>query len=140
CEDNPEGELVLGEGFIGPLDSRLWSVESSEDPTVSAVVSLSSTPDVPGMGRIKTEFSKLGFEVHAPFHASFSIGGRRSLFEKVFASTLIIDETQLPSSVTNGDGGSELPLEPLPDEIQAQVTSVAFMAPPSFPNRKVSPK
>lgn len=115
-------------------------MESSEDPTVSAVVSLKATPDVPGMGRIKTEFSKLGFEVHAPFQASFSIGGRRSLFEKVFVSTLIIDQTSLPSSVTNGDGGSELPLEPLPGEIQAQVTSVAFMPPPAFPSRLVSPK
>ncbi|MGQ0743383.1 MAG: hypothetical protein ACT4OS_03395 [Acidimicrobiales bacterium] len=108
-------------------------MENPEDPTVSAVVKVKGSPDPLALGKIKTGFSALGFEVHAPLGAMFSIGARRSVFERVFEATLSIDESSLAAAVTLADGGVDLPLAPLSDEVRVQVESVAFMPPPAFP-------
>ncbi len=115
-------------------------MENPDDPTVSAVVNVSGAPDVAAMGRIKTGFSALGFEVHAPFHTSFSIGGKRSLFEKVFDTPLTVDNTSLAASVTTVDGDLGLPLTALTDDLQSQLASVAFMPPPALPMDFAAPK
>lgn len=114
------------------------------DPNVSAVVTVKSgetgPPDIGRMGFIKQKFSGLGFEVHAPFTTNFSIGGRKSLFERIFGVTLKVDEDSLAAGVTTDSGGLDLPVDPLPDEIQVDVASVAFMPPMAFPMSASPPK
>ncbi len=92
---------------------------------------------VPGQGsavaKAKGYFTKAGFEVHAPVGASFSIGGRRSHFEEFFGQPLRVDEERPFSPVTTADGGDQLPLDPLPDDVRAMVGSISFPPPPDLP-------
>ena len=121
--------------------------EDLEDPTVSAVVTVlpkeertTSTPeggvplseDLRVIGLVKSRFTSAGFEVHAPFTARFSIGGRRSLFESYFGRKVNVDDSDLIRRVTTEDGGYELPLDVLPDELKGLVKSIAFPPPPDF--------
>lgn len=111
----------------------------ASDPNVSAVVYLAAAKP-PGEGdgtvtqqdiaKTKAHFTSTGFEVHAPLGLSFSIGGKRSLFERVFGQSLNIDEENLGVSVTTEGGSLELPLEGLPGEIKQRVRAVTFMPPP----------
>ena len=93
--------------------------------------------DVPGQGsavaKAKGYFTKAGFEVHAPVGTSFSIGGRRSQFEGFFGQRLRVDEERLFSPVTTADGGNQLPLDAVPEEVRAMVESVSFPPPPELP-------
>lgn len=107
-----------------------------DDPVVSAVVTLkegdAGGPSQETTARIKAWFGNRGFEVHAPFFASFSIGGRQSLFEEVFGDRLVVDQESLATSVTTAEGGMDLSMAQLPDEVRGEVVSVAFMPPPAF--------
>ena len=112
------------------------------DPTVSAVVELASEderatagqPDLhdnQATAQLKANLTKAGFEVHAPFQTSFSIGGKKSLFEEYFGQELAIDEGLL-GIVTIKDGSQELPLDKVPDDVRVFIRRVAFVSPPSF--------
>lgn len=112
------------------------------DPTISAVVQLASAAEredagAPGLhdnqatATIKTHLTKAGFEVHAPFHSSFSIGGKQSLFESYFGQKLTVDEG-LISEVSVEGGGRDLSVEALPDDVRPLVRSISFVSPPSF--------
>ena len=81
------------------------------------------------IARAKAYFTKAGFEVHAPLGATFSIGNRKSRFETFFGRPLAIDETRLGGPVTTEDGRSELPLEPLPEEIREMVETITLPMP-----------
>lgn len=81
--------------------------------------------------QVKGWFTKAGFEVHAPFISSFSIGGKQSLFEKQFETRLAIDEG-LTSSVTIEGGKRDLDINLLPDEIHVLIKSISFIPPPDF--------
>lgn len=117
------------------------------DPNVSAVVHLQAperpeTEPVPASGpqagaltqqdiaKAKSHFTSAGFEVHAPLGLSFSIGGKRSLFERVFGQALSVDEETVGASVRTEGGGLDLPIEGLPDDIRARVRAVTFVEPP----------
>lgn len=114
----------------------------AKDPSVSAVVHLGRAPGAPeppegspaitrqDIYKAKGHFTSAGFEVHAPLASSFSIGGPKSLFERVFGERLKIDEDSLGGPVTTEDGGLELPLAGLPEEIGTTVRRVCFTAPP----------
>ena len=112
------------------------------DPTVSAEVEIASDDEreaagMPGMhanqatAQLKATLTKAGFEVHAPFQTTFSIGGKKSLFEEYFAQELAIDEGLL-GIVTIKDGSQELPLDAVPDDVRVFVRRIAFVSPPSF--------
>jgi hypothetical protein len=112
------------------------------NPTVSAVVELASAEEreaagAPGLhdnqatATIKTHLTKAGFEVHAPFVNSFSIGGTQSLFEEYFGTKLTVDEG-LISEVSLESGGRDLPVGALPDDVRPLVRSISFVSPPSF--------
>ncbi len=112
------------------------------DPTVSAVVELASDAEreaagQPGLhdnqatGQLKANLTKAGFEVHAPFQNSFSIGAKWSLFEEYFDQKLSIDEGLL-GIVTIEGGAQELSLDAVPDDVRAFVHSITFVSPPSF--------
>lgn len=119
-------------------------MDNASDPTVSAVVTLKEReggpPPMDAVTQVKGKFSGTGFEVHAPFHMSFSIAGKRSVFERVFGTDLEIDEESLAAVVTTKDGSLELPLDQLPEEVRAAVASIAFMPPPSFANISLPPQ
>lgn len=113
------------------------------DPTVSAVVELASEDEraaagVPGLhdnqatAQLKANITKAGFEVHAPFQTSFSIGAKKSLFEEFFGQKLEIDEGLLGIVTIAEDGSQELSLDTVPDDVKPYVRSVKFVSPPSF--------
>lgn len=112
------------------------------DPTVSAVVELAGDAEreasgMPGMhanqatAQLKANLTKAGFEVHAPFQTSFSIGAKKSLFEEYFAQNLVVDEDLL-GVVTIDGGAQEIPLDAVPDDVRPFVHSIVFVTPPSF--------
>jgi len=121
------------------------ATDDRANPTVSAVVQMADAVEreaagVPGLhdnqatAQTKTFLTKAGFEVHAPFQTSFSIGAARSLFEEFFGRKLVIEEG-LITSVTLDGGGLELPVDALPDEVRPLVRSISFIPPPDFTNR-----
>ncbi len=79
------------------------------------------------VARIKQFFANSGFEVHAPVGSQFSIGGKQSVFERFFATSLTVDEEQLGAPVSVEGGGRNLPLSTLPEEFQAIVAEVSFV-------------
>jgi hypothetical protein len=112
------------------------------DPTVSAVVQMTNNEERKAAGapelhdnqataQVKGWFTKAGFEVHAPFISSFSIGAKRSLFEETFGTHLVIEEG-LTSSVTLEGGGRDLDVERLPEEIRQLIKTISFIPPPDF--------
>ncbi len=122
----------------------------ASDPTISAIVQLqgvsapsdagvdpegagSSAPDWPTVAKTKSYFTSAGFEVHAPLGTSFSIGAKRSHFESYFGQQLAVDEDDLLGVVTTADGGADLPLDPLPDDVRPAVKAVTFPPKPDLP-------
>ena len=104
-----------------------------QEPWVSAVVTLSvPANDLASISPVKGHFTSAGFEVHAPLGSMFSIAGPKSLFEKTFDRALAVNEQDLITSVTLEDGGRDLPLDSLPDDIRAVVESLQFAEPPPF--------
>jgi hypothetical protein len=112
------------------------------NPLVSAVVQLASAEEreaagAPGLhdnqalAQLKAALTKAGFEVHAPFGNSFSIGGKQSLFESTFGRKVVVDD-DLAAEVSLEGGGHELPVDVLPDDVRPLVHSVSFVSPPSF--------
>jgi hypothetical protein len=121
--------------------------EDPSDPTLSAVVTIlpkdkrtTQTPesgiplseDLRAVGLAKSRLTSAGFEVHAPFTGKFSIGAKSSLFEEFFGTKVVVDDSQLIRNVTVGDGGYDLPLDNLPDDLKGLLASVAFVPPPDF--------
>lgn len=98
---------------------------------VSAVVTLRPDCHAGNVAKAKSHFTSAGLEVHAPFATTFSVGGTPSRFQEIFGRPIKVDESLL-GSVTTEDGGFDLPLENLPDEIRGLVDSVAFLPPPDF--------
>ncbi len=120
---------------------------SAEDPRLSAVVELlpadrrtTETPDssidlsedLRAIGLAKARFTAGGFEVHAPMGLSFSIGANRSLFEEFFSTEVVVDDSELVRKVTNAEGGLDLPLGAVSEELRGLVASVRFVAPPDL--------
>ncbi len=102
-----------------------------QEPWVSAVVTLSvSANDLASITPAKGHFTSAGFEVHAPLGASFGIAGPKSLFEKTFDRVLVVNDQELITVVTTDAGETELPLDPLPDNIRKVTESVRFIEPP----------
>ena len=121
------------------------ATDDRADPTVSAVVQMADAGEreaagAPGLhdnqatAQTKSFLTKAGFEVHAPFQTSFSIGAAKSLFEEFFGRKLVVEEG-LIASVTVDDGGRELPVDALPDEVRPLVRSISSVPPPDFTNR-----
>ena len=120
------------------------ATDDRSDPTLSAVVQMADASereaagatelhDNQALAEIKTYLTKTGFEVHAPFQTSFSIGAAKSFFEEYFGRKLTVEEG-LISSVTVDGGGLELPVDALPDNVRPLVRSIAFVPPPDFTN------
>jgi hypothetical protein len=79
------------------------------------------------VARTKQFFATSGFEVHAPVGGSFSIGGKKSHFERFFDTSLEVDEDQLGAPVSVTGGGRSLSLEPLPEEFRGLVQEISFI-------------
>lgn len=78
------------------------------------------------VARIKQYLANTGFEVHAPVGATFSIGGKQSVFERYFEVELTVDESQLGSPVSTASGERHLSLSTLPEEFHGIVESITF--------------
>lgn len=103
------------------------------DPSISAVVAMAPESHMGHAAKVKQALGRLGFEVHAPLHQSFSILAKQSVFERVFGVKLDVDaEAIFPSIRVQGEG-YELPVEALPEEAREQVARVSFMPPPDLP-------
>lgn len=103
------------------------------DPTVSAVVQLATGRNhltQQEIAKAKGSFTAAGFEVHAPLGTSFSIAGKRSLFERVFGQSISVDDETIGAVATVEGGGLELATTALPEELRSQVKGVSFMPPP----------
>ncbi len=121
------------------------ATDDRANPTLSAVVQMADAGarqaagapelhDNQATAQAKAFLTKAGFEVHAPFQTSFSIGAAKSLFEEYFGRKLVLEEG-LITSVTVDGGGLELPVDALPDDIRPLVKSISFVPPPDFTNR-----
>ena len=105
-----------------------------QEPWVSAVVTLSvPANDLASITPAKGHFTSAGFEVHAPLGSTFGIAGPKSLFESTFDRVLIVNDQELITMVTTEDGGTDLPLDPLPENIRRVTESVRFIEPPPLP-------
>lgn len=102
-----------------------------QEPWCSAVVTLSvPANDLASIAPVKGHFTSAGFEVHAPLGPSFGIAGPKSQFERTFDRVLVVSDQDLVTSVTTEDGGLDLPLDPLPENLRAVVESIRFIEPP----------
>ena len=79
------------------------------------------------LARTKQFFANSGFEVHAPVGVTFSIGAKKSHFERFFETALEIDEEQLGAPVSVEGGGRSLTLATLPDEYRKLVQEITFI-------------
>jgi hypothetical protein len=79
------------------------------------------------VARTKQFFANAGFEVHAPVGGSFSIGAKKSHFERFFETSLEVDEDQLGCPVSVAGGGRQLTVEALPEEFVVLVQEIAFI-------------
>jgi hypothetical protein len=79
------------------------------------------------VARAKQYFANSGFEVHAPVGSTFSIGGKQSVFERFFETTLTVDEDQLGSPVSVEGGDRFLSLDTLTDEMRVIVADISFI-------------
>ncbi len=105
-----------------------------QEPWVSAVVSLSvPANDLASIQPVKSHFTSVGFEVHAPLGSSFGIAGPKSLFENVFDRVLMVNDQDLITSVTTDAGETDLPLDSLPEQLRRVTESVRFIEPPPLP-------
>jgi hypothetical protein len=102
-----------------------------QEPWVSAVVTMSvPANDLASITPAKGHFTSAGFEVHAPLGATFGIAGPKSLFERTFDRVLIVNDQELVTTVTTDAGETDLPLDPLPENIRKVTESVRFIEPP----------
>lgn len=154
--DPPHDPLVAAVVHVRPEAEEATGGVAAEDPTAvasqaAAILSGGGVPasdvasgpggptdvTVPEQGsalaRVKGYFTRAGFEVHAPVGTSFSIAAPRSRFEELFGERLVVDQERLLSPVTTADGGDALPLDRLPDEVQALVGAVSLPPPPELP-------
>ena len=111
------------------LRSRGFAVDADH-----AAAGVAAVPEeIRVVDRVKGFFTRAGFEVHAPLGSTFSIGGKRQLFEEFFDCRLDVDPDAFPSAVTVEGGGADLPLDPLPHDMRGVVQSISFPAPPPLP-------
>src|SRR3954454_7543753 len=102
-----------------------------QEPWVSAVVTMSvPANDLASITPAKGHFTSAGFEVHAPLGATFGIAGPKSLFERTFDRVLVVNDQELVTTVTTDAGETDLPLDPLPENIRKVTESVRFIEPP----------
>ena len=120
----------------------MTSIDES-DPTISAVVELHPPGDLPDAlgapdeyqrqtAMLKAHLTAAGFEVHAPFASSFSIGAKISQFVDYFGDPVKMEDDGVFTSITVEGGGRELNLEPVPEEGRQMVKAIHFMPPPDF--------
>lgn len=109
---------------------QLHTADNRTTETPESSVNLSE--DLRAIGLAKARFTVAGFEVHAPMGLSFSIGANKTVFEEFFSTKVVVDDSDLVRKVTNADGGLDLPIDGLSDELKGLVESVRFMVPPDL--------
>jgi hypothetical protein len=77
-------------------------------------------------------FRRQGFSVGEPGGISFTVAGPKSLFERVFGSTLTVTEERNMTTTATADGALELPLDRIPAEVAEPIEAVTFTPPPDY--------
>lgn len=126
--DDPEGVAAQGAAVLAGGPTAPVSRQAEASPREIPVPSSPSAA-----ARLRGYFTSAGFEVHAPFGTTLSIGAAQSRFESFFDTRLVVDEEQLGAPMTTESGGRELPLEGLPEEVQRVVERISLPLPPELP-------
>lgn len=128
--DDPIDVVAEAAGMLAGVDLGLdeAAAPSKGEPAGTRVPGPASA-----MAQVKRYFEKAKFDIHAPIGVTFSIAARRSFFEQFFGQRLVIDEERFFAPVTTADGGDQLPIEGLPEEIRALVKSISLPPPPELP-------
>jgi hypothetical protein len=116
--------------------SMLAGVDLGLEETAAPRGEPAGTP-APGTGNAIAEakryFEKAKFDIHAPIGMTFSIAARRTYFEQFFGQRLVVDEERFFAPVTTADGGNQLPVDGLPEEIRSLVKTISLPPPPELP-------
>ncbi len=128
--DDPSDVVAEAAGMLAGVDLGLDEVAAPGKGEPAGT----PAPDPPTpMAQVKRYFEKAKFDIHAPIGDTFSIAARRSLFEQFFGQRLVVDEERFFAPVTTADGGDQLPVEGLPEDIRALVKSISLPPPPDIP-------
>ncbi len=128
--DDPIDVVSQAADMLAGVDLGL---DEAATPSKGEPAGASAPGEVSAMAQVKRYFEKSKFDIHAPIGMTFSIAARRSFFEQFFGLRLVIDEETFFAPVTTADGGDQLPVEGLPEEIRALVKSISLPPPPELP-------
>ncbi|HSH62208.1 MAG TPA: hypothetical protein VK988_21675 [Acidimicrobiales bacterium] len=134
--EDPSELVSEAAGMLAGVDLGLdeAAAPSKGEPAGTPVPSLEDVlAQESAMAKAKRYFEKAKFDIHAPIGRTFSIAARRSYFEQFFGQRLLIDEEQFFAPVTTADGGDQLPVDGLPEEIRSAVKSISLPPPPELP-------
>jgi hypothetical protein len=127
---DPMDVVAEAAGMLAGVDLGLDEVAA---PSKGEPAATPAPAEESAMARVKRYFEKAKFDIHAPIGMTFSIAARRSFFEQFFGERLVIDEERFFVPVTTADGGDQLPVASLPEEIRALVNSISLPPPPELP-------
>ncbi len=132
---DPTSMVSEAAGMLAGVDLGLdpAPAPSKGEPAGTPVPGQGDPPQENAMAQAKRYFEKEKFDIHAPIGRTFSIAARRSYFEQFFGQRLLVDEERFFAPVTTADGGDQLPVESLPEEIRTVVKSISLPPPPELP-------
>lgn len=121
-------DIVSAQVILRPADGR-------DIPLNAAITAESLTrylPSKEAASRVIEFFRKAGFTVGPLVGISFSISGTAATFQSLFEVDLQRDQHGVRTANPAGAAGYQLPVDSLPDQVRAEVSSVTFSPPPDF--------
>lgn len=119
--------LLSAQVIMRPLGrGRIRSAEITSE-NINRIIPVSDNAE-----KVRRFFSKIGFEVGSLFGNSFSLTGKRALFEKVFHVRVNSVTSGALVVLKNGVTQSEFPLDRIPSEIKELIEAIAFTSAPAF--------
>jgi hypothetical protein len=131
--ENPIDVVSEAAAMLAGVDLGLDVAPVPAQPTGTTVPDQENAGQGNAIATVKRYFEKARFDIHAPIGMTFSIAARRSFFEQFFGTRLLVDEDRFFAPVTTADGGDQLPVERLPDEIRDLVLRISLPPPPELP-------
>jgi hypothetical protein len=127
--NNQNEQTLSAQVVLKPKDGR--DLPSAADITAENIERF--LPAAEDFRKAQKNFTDAGFEVDGGFANSFSITGKRKLFEIFFNTKIFTNERQAVKT-RSGDRpeSSELPLANLSAALKEIVATVTFTEPPDF--------
>ncbi len=127
--NNQNEQILSAQVILKPKDGR--SASSPKDVTAENIERF--LPAAEDLEQARKFFAAAGFEADDGFANSFSITGKRELFEKTFDAEIFSNERKAFKIRADSEmESSELPLGKLPAAIKEIVETIAFTEPPDF--------